>query len=62
MNKKTDKHLIKRIIKDVLLGIYSMHSKYIIHRDLKPANILLGKKFETKIADFGMSRKVDVLS
>ena len=61
-NRQADKRLVKKIIKEILEGIYAMHSNYLIHRDLKPANILLSAKFETKIADFGLSRKVDVLT
>lgn len=33
-----------------------MHSCNIIHRDIKPSNILLDKKCNVKICDFGLCR------
>jgi len=33
-----------------------MHSANVIHRDLKPSNMLLNKKCDLKICDFGLSR------
>lgn len=55
---------------DVLTGILSaleyLHKdKKIIHRDLSPENILMfveGDNWIPKIADFGISKKVDVIS
>jgi serine/threonine protein kinase len=55
---------------DVLIGILSaleyLHKdKKIIHRDLSPENILMfieGDNWIPKIADFGISKKVDILS
>jgi len=37
-------------------GLKTIHLKNIIHRDLKPSNVLLGKNYEVKIADFGISK------
>lgn len=33
-----------------------MHSCNVIHRDLKPSNLLLNKRCDLKICDFGLSR------
>ncbi|CAI5993897.1 unnamed protein product [Closterium sp. NIES-64] len=45
---------------DVLIGVAQglqyLHSFHIVHRDIKPANILLDKKMQAKVADFGLVR------
>lgn len=40
-------------------GIDYAHSHSIIHRDLRPANILINRRGEAKIADFGTSRLLE---
>ncbi|KAJ1554136.1 spindle assembly checkpoint kinase [Cladochytrium tenue] len=36
-------------------ALYYLHQKNVIHRDIKPENLLIGKKGELKISDFGWS-------
>eukprot|EP00095_Tigriopus_kingsejongensis_P003639 maker-scaffold606_size125303-snap-gene-0.15 protein:Tk03639 transcript:maker-scaffold606_size125303-snap-gene-0.15-mRNA-1 annotation:"death-associated protein kinase 2 isoform x2" len=47
-------------IKQILLGLKHMHSKYIAHLDLKPENIMLKTENSPllKLIDFGLSRKI----
>jgi serine/threonine protein kinase len=40
-------------------GMAYLHSRGIIHRDLKLGNVLIDEKQVAKIADFGMSRKME---
>lgn len=40
----------------MLLGLQYIHQNEIVHRDLKPQNILLDKKGNAKISDFGISK------
>jgi serine/threonine protein kinase len=47
-----------RILLDVLSGLTYAHGEGIIHRDLKPANILLNRKGQAVLTDFGIAQIV----
>jgi serine/threonine protein kinase len=47
---------IARILTDVLSGLEYAHSEGVIHRDIKPANIMLTKKGQAVLTDFGIAQ------
>jgi serine/threonine-protein kinase len=44
------------IIRQVACALQKAHEAGIVHRDIKPENILLTRRVEVKVADFGLSR------
>jgi serine/threonine protein kinase len=47
-----------RIVLDVLDGLGYAHDEGVIHRDIKPSNILLTRRGEVVLADFGIAQIV----
>ncbi|KAF9412202.1 hypothetical protein HW555_009225 [Spodoptera exigua] len=47
---------IKKVMQQLLNGLYYIHSNKILHRDMKAANVLITKNGILKLADFGLAR------
>ena len=47
---------IKKVMQQLLNGLYFIHSNKILHRDMKPASILITKTGTLKLADLGLAR------
>ncbi len=47
---------VARILLDVLGGLGYAHSEGVIHRDIKPANIMLNRRGQAIITDFGIAQ------
>ncbi|KAL1564992.1 Cyclin-Dependent Kinase 7 [Salvia divinorum] len=48
---------VKMLMKQLIQGVNFLHQNRIVHRDLKPSNILVNKRGELKICDFGLSTR-----
>ena len=53
-------HAIRAFWRQMVSVVYTLHSNGIVHMDLKPANLILFGR-TLKIADLGISRKVNAL-
>ncbi|CAB4054144.1 CDK9 [Lepeophtheirus salmonis] len=51
---------IKKVMQQLLNGLYYIHSNKIIHRDMKAANVLISKQGKLKLADFGLARAISI--
>jgi cyclin-dependent kinase 9 len=51
---------IKKVMQQLLNGLYYIHNNKIIHRDMKAANVLITKQGILKLADFGLARAISI--
>ncbi|XP_022644734.1 cyclin-dependent kinase 9-like [Varroa jacobsoni] len=56
VNVKFSPGEIKKVMQQLLNGLYFIHENKILHRDMKAANILITKNGVLKLADFGLAR------
>eukprot|EP00842_Homolaphlyctis_polyrhiza_P005157 jgi/Hompol1/5642/HPOL_004595-RA len=52
INPPTIKHLMYQLLR----GVAFCHEHRVLHRDLKPQNLLINKRLELKLGDFGLAR------
>jgi len=50
------RNTMKSFLYQLLRGVAFCHEHRVLHRDLKPQNLLINKKGELKLADFGLAR------
>ncbi|KAA8496681.1 Serine/threonine-protein kinase AtPK2/AtPK19 [Porphyridium purpureum] len=50
----------RRVVAETVLALSELHRLGFIYRDLKPENILLDAQGHIRLADFGLSKKLDI--
>jgi len=53
-------YTMKKLMYQLLEGIAYCHDHRVLHRDLKPQNLLMNKKGDLKLGDFGLARAFGV--
>jgi len=56
--KRIPDHMVLRYMKQILLGVKSLHENRIIHRNLKPGNILVDSEGDLKVSDYRISKQL----
>ncbi|XP_043201725.1 cyclin-dependent kinase 9-like [Amphibalanus amphitrite] len=62
INVKFNLGEIKKVMQQLLNGLYYIHLNNILHRDMKAANVLITKNGVLKLADFGLARAFSKIS
>lgn len=55
----SDERVLASLYKQAAKGLRYLHSTKHVHRDLKPANMLINRRGELKLSDFGVVRKLE---
>ena len=50
---------VLHILKQVTSALAAAHEAGIVHRDIKPSNIMLDKKGEVRVTDFGLAKRTE---
>lgn len=58
-NKNQPERRVVSVVRKIALALQEAHDHGIIHRDLKPANIMIDKRNDPIVMDFGLARLTD---
>ncbi len=55
-NQKFSEDELRKIMRDVTLGLKGLHDRSIVHLHIKPENVLLSQSGKYKLGDLGLAR------